>query len=417
MAWRVDEAVVRGELDNRERGRVRGKIWFVGRSEPVELNLEGNAWRDVAGRVLHFVNRTPKPMDLASFAVEQKGVVGDITASRKVKVPEIPMEQIGEYYAAKKPWPWHWGNALYLEWFSLANGRVVIESSDYDLHVVDDVGWDMTEAEEGEQREANGRAMVGFMERLGEAMAAANAEPAEAEEEDETEPGEEEEPTADDAPMTEAEAEALQERQDLLIDRVTARLEREGDEADYEAILEEELERLRRERGEPEPPKEWEVGYVDIDALWEEAEAEVANRDEDDLDEDEEEHSLVERATELFRYLHATAEEEDWVPADAQAEHPVVELVRAVMCVGPKLAGALRREPWPPPVEVCAITLVRLKRAHGYVEDALTAAESCHEEKLLEPKIIGPVLVELMDIAHDIRALIAELRERLGEGG
>jgi hypothetical protein len=49
MAWRIDEQVVRGEIDNRERGRVTGKIWFAGRAEPVELQLTGNCWRDLAG--------------------------------------------------------------------------------------------------------------------------------------------------------------------------------------------------------------------------------------------------------------------------------------------------------------------------------------------------------------------------------
>ena len=31
MAWRIEEAVVRGEIDSRGRGRVTGRIWFAGR--------------------------------------------------------------------------------------------------------------------------------------------------------------------------------------------------------------------------------------------------------------------------------------------------------------------------------------------------------------------------------------------------
>ena len=121
MAWRIDEHVLRGEIDNRTRGRVTGRVWFSGRAEPMELDLAGNAWRDLAGRRLEFVNPAPKPGLAASFAARQHGTTGDITASRKVKVPDIPLDQIGEYYAAHKPWPWHWGNSLYLEWFSDAN--------------------------------------------------------------------------------------------------------------------------------------------------------------------------------------------------------------------------------------------------------------------------------------------------------
>ena len=48
------EHCVRGEIDNRVRGRVTGRIWFAGRTEPVELNLTGNGWRDLAGRQLEW---------------------------------------------------------------------------------------------------------------------------------------------------------------------------------------------------------------------------------------------------------------------------------------------------------------------------------------------------------------------------
>jgi hypothetical protein len=166
MAWRIDEFLVRGEIDNRARGRVTGRLWFAGRKEPVVLDLAGNAWRDVAGRRLIFTNPQPKPGIPEGLREKQTGVVGDITASRKVRVPEIPLDQIGEYYAARKPFPWHWGNSLYLEWFSAANGRVVIESASYELTVVGEAVWEMNEDAERIQRQANGEAMVQFMERL-----------------------------------------------------------------------------------------------------------------------------------------------------------------------------------------------------------------------------------------------------------
>lgn len=172
MAWRVDEAVIRGEIDNRECGRVVGKIWLAGRDKPVELDLQGNCWRDLAGRRLEFSNPNPKPGALDGFAQKQHGVVGDITASRKVKVPEIPLEQIGEYYLARKPFPWHWGNSLYLEWHSERNGRVVIESAEFELKVIGEAAWEMTEAGEEQQRQANGEAMTGFMDRLAKAFEA-----------------------------------------------------------------------------------------------------------------------------------------------------------------------------------------------------------------------------------------------------
>lgn len=176
VAWRIDETLIRGEVDNRVRGRVTGRLWFAGRDEPVTLELAGNAWRDVAGHVLRFTNPAPKPPTrgaLDSFAAEQRGAVGDITASRKVKVPDCSMDELMEYLAAKRPFPWHWGNSLYLEWHGEFNGRVVIESATYQLEIDPEPTWIMSELEEMEQRRANGRAMVEFMDRLVEGIEAA----------------------------------------------------------------------------------------------------------------------------------------------------------------------------------------------------------------------------------------------------
>lgn len=166
----LDEHVVRGEIDNRTRGRTTGRIWLAGRAEPVELALTGDCWRDLAGRRLEFVNPEPKPGLPESFAVRQVGAVGDITASRKVKVPDFPLEDMHLYYKTGRELPWHWGNSLHLEWFSQRNGRVVIETASFELKIVGEPAWEMTGAEEVTQRCANGEAMGGFMQRLGEAV-------------------------------------------------------------------------------------------------------------------------------------------------------------------------------------------------------------------------------------------------------
>ena len=56
MAFRIHDSVVRGEIDNRVKGIVRGRIWLEGRAEPVVLELKGNAWPDLAGCLLTFTN-------------------------------------------------------------------------------------------------------------------------------------------------------------------------------------------------------------------------------------------------------------------------------------------------------------------------------------------------------------------------
>ena len=59
MAWRIDEAVIRGEIDNTVEGRTTGRIWLAGRDEPLILTLVGDCWRDLAGTRLRFENPCP----------------------------------------------------------------------------------------------------------------------------------------------------------------------------------------------------------------------------------------------------------------------------------------------------------------------------------------------------------------------
>ena len=176
MAWRLHDQVVRGEIDNRTRGRVTGRLWLLGNSAPLEVALAGNAWRDVAGHLLVFRNTHPLPVPTEGLAVCQEGVTGDITASRKVRVPEVDSEEMMRLAAAGLDYPWHWGNALYLEWFSTSNGRVVIESSGYELTLADGPVWVMTAEEETLQQQTNARALADFMGRLGGSAVAGAAD-------------------------------------------------------------------------------------------------------------------------------------------------------------------------------------------------------------------------------------------------
>src|SRR5438034_11559666 len=95
MAFRIHDSVVRGEIDNRVKGIVRGKIWVEGRAEPVTLELKGNAWPDLAGCLLTFSNPLEKILHagLDTLNPIQTGTIGDITASRKVRAFDIPAKE------------------------------------------------------------------------------------------------------------------------------------------------------------------------------------------------------------------------------------------------------------------------------------------------------------------------------------
>jgi hypothetical protein len=421
MAWRIHKSVVKGEIDNREKGRLTGRIWLYGREEPVILELTGNAWRDLAGQRLSFTNPYPKPLPehMQSFASEQTGVVGDMTAARKVKRPDIPEDQIGYYCENKIPMPYHWSNSVYLEWHSARNGHVVIESGDYALTIEPEATWSMSEEEETEQRAANGWAMSHFIKNMLEAAHHAA----------ETDPFDEKPelhfPVVmdDDTPQSRAEADADAEAAwiDLLKDRIMARLEREPD-ADaevYARIMEKERERLIRERGDPEPKTSWLPDY-DLEFIetekWNAQVAETFAKEDEPID-DEPDDPLVEQCRDLGHRLKDDIDGNDWLPEYAQEEHPLKDLVHHVWFANAKLAGALHNGvySWPPDALVAGNALVRLKKAREYLNDACAAVQATREDKLAPTNWLNSVRLDLEKICAEVRELIRDARQILRE--
>jgi hypothetical protein len=371
----------------------------------VELELEGNPWRDLAGHVLKFTNPAAKPGDLSGLSSYQQGQVGDITASRKVRVPDCTMEELMEFYKSKQPFPWHWGNSLYLEWFSVTNGRVVIEAAHYQLELDAEPAWIMRGEDATAQQSANAVAMTDFMGQLGTAVAAA-----EGEDED------------DDSPQSEEEAQADVEdaRMQLLLDRVTARLERgELDIVDFDQVYAEERARLMQERGEKDPkltPEE-----ADERRLWIEEMNEIASLALVDLEAEkwkgenqfeDERHPLVEECCDFAIELYHDVQNAGWVSEDAQDEHPLREIVNSVSSASAKLAGALVEE-WPPDRLIAGNVIVRLKKARGYLRDTLGALDSAEEEALATPKWRHQTRFKVIDILEQTETFLREAREVL----
>lgn len=413
MAWRLAEHVESGEIDNRIRDRVTGWIRLSGCANPITLALDGNPWRDLAGHRLQFRNPDPQPLpdNLRGFAEEQTGVVGDITASHKVKVPDVPLDEIDQYYKTGIPLPFHWENILYLEWHSPGNGRVVIEGVAFELEIDPEPAWKMTPEEETAQREANTAAMESFMDRMVEAVEA-ERERREGDDLDDE----------DDEPQSAAEAEADAEdaRINRLLDRVTARMEREGNDPEaFDRIREEERERLRRENGEhePDPPA--------FDEIPELASA-PPEWDREDTDgkttpntpaEPEPRHPLVEACSDLAFRIHRTIETQELLPKGASEEHPLRELAFGVQIAAAKLAGALHGEPrtWPPDRLFAPHALVRFKKARRHLNDARAGLDAAAAESLADREWLQATRDELESLRETVQRMIAELRAFLRE--
>lgn len=171
MAFRIHDSVLRGEIDNRGKGAVRGRIWLEGRAKPLTLELHGNAHPDLAGSLLTFVNPIPpvRHTQIDSLASLQRGNAGDVTAARKVRVSADLVSRTDVIPKGKEQSTTPLANSLYLEWFSQTNGRVVIESADYEL-TISAPEWKLTPEEEEQRARDVALAMQEFMTRLTSAI-------------------------------------------------------------------------------------------------------------------------------------------------------------------------------------------------------------------------------------------------------
>ncbi len=409
MAWRLNKAVVRGEIDNRTQGTVTGTIWLINAEEPVELELEGNCWRDLAGCLLRFENPNPeKDEEYTDLNRHQGGRVGDMTASRKVRVLEIPVKEA--YMMCKrgeKP-PEHMGNCVYLEWYSDFNGRVVIESTDYRVEISEPV-WTMSADEEAEQREANGEAIVKWMERLTGAVSAA-------ERREEIEAAEDKEWSDDDAPMDEFQWEKFLKESDERTDKMMKLYEK------YDGIEKEERERLiAREMGWAHIEE-----YLDAKAHDELPEPdESAWQDDDDFEMPEPDpktegidwvrdtddghpvHPLYRRCFDIISAFHSDCKKAGWL--DEKSENPLNDLIFSAHMVNAKLAGALNSI-WMDRPPDGGFIVAYLKRSLKYFNEAMQHVDNVRKENKADPARLSRFHDDLCGIREDILQLMDKYR-------
>ncbi len=398
MAWRIDEAVAHGEIDNTVEGHTTGRIWLAGRDEPLILSLDGDCWRDLAGTRLQFENPNPKAVeDSDALDVDQSGIIGDMTASRKNKVPTVSEEVFHELYENNREIPYEWRNTLYLEWFSEINGRVVIESAGYEM-TISPHEWEMDEDAEDAQKLANLNSMRDFMAQVIRRRNPDGPEPETSEELDEF-----------------AWEERLKES-DRLTDAYQEVLEKYMEDSDseqkeafvmgWDGLLDALAE--RDEAGEEdftEEDKAYQLLEHDEEDLDDE---EVTEDDFGEADEepygDEENHPLQALAQELA--MRAM----DVIQRDAGQGTPSYVLITNLLQVSGKLAGALNERGGGYEPET-GFVLAVLKRCLNWLNEAVGACqELINAERDPDQRA---ALEHVRSSAFEIRDGIVELRREL----
>src|SRR5579862_3317107 len=399
MAFQIHDSVVRGEIDNRIKGIVRGKIWVEGRGEPVMLDLKGNAWPDLAGCLLTFTNplkRIPH-QHLDSLHPVQHGTIGDLTASRKVRVFDVPMPEA--YLMCKrgeKP-PEHMANCLYLEWFSEANGRVVIESVDYELSI-SAPEWRMTPEENEQRARAAAAGMDDFMRKLTEAV--------EAQQRGQKDP---------EAEWDEHDYERLMKESDARTDKYMELLDKYGNSDEAEEKIAKEmgwLRELTEEEAEAERERIEEMNRACEEALNEpppEPEPHRKGIDWIRTTDGDLRHPLQHRCFEsALKVWHQV----DELGLEKLEDKYLGQFIFEFQTTGAKLAGALNGIAQDRGMADPAFTVACLKRALDHLHKAQAGLEAVVPKKLLPEKMTTEARKELLEIREGILRLMDKFRGR-----
>lgn len=408
MALRIHDFVIRGEIDNTERGCVKGKLWLHGEDQPYVLRITGNAHADLAGCRMEFTN-PEKPMRMRrdlNFAHTQEGTAGDITASRKVRVMDLPMAEWMEAKRAGKPAPEHWANCLYIEWYSATNGRVVIEIPEAKVKV-SPPEWQMSADEESQRAAAAEQGFADFLGKLSEAVDKAKAEVPDAEDE-----------------WDEFDHEKFMRESDARTDKYMELIEKYGESDEAEAIIAREM---GWSTGDDDEGTEGEFSAGDDDAKggWEIPDINDLNDLPDpELDPSTEGidwvrdeaghvcHPLQKRSFEAAVALWKAVDE-----LGIDDDHPdmddISEMTFKFQQTSAKLAGALdslgydgRRHG-----DMLGATIARLKRALGILHECQAAMTRVKEKATVPADIIAPAESELFAIREEMLRLMAEFRQ------
>ncbi len=382
MALRIDyKSVIKGTLCNREKGKVTGEVWLRGWNQPVRLDLRGNPHRDLAGRTLSFTNPAPEGPDAAEdlgLYPDQNGKTGDITASRKVRVPTISDEEVSRCIREKREFPTVWKNSLYLEWFSIRNGRVVLEAPGFDTEI-SEPAWTMTDEEEIQAHRAAQENMVSFLDDVCEIMSKQDRENAPVDFSGE-----------DDGPMDEFQWEKFMKESDRKTDRLMELYEKFGDDPDSDRKIADLM------------------GWDLPDEFFEPPDQDEAN-DAPAIDTGYEEKDSPSRA----RFVHnplSTRVKDLLFTYDLKNQEdgtPLCTLITRLMTLSAKLAGALDRLEGDEDEDLHdpGFTIACLKRCLPILDDALNAANEAGDQE--------PAITELFDVRQEILKRMEQLRSRL----
>ena len=288
-------------------------------------------------------------------------------------------------------------NSLYLEWFSEQNGRVVIESADYELKI-SAPEWRLTAAEEKQRATDAANGMNWFMQKLTAAI--------EQQQRGQKDPEDK---------WDEHDYEKFLKESDARTTKCGELLEKYGDSDEVEEKIAQEMgwtRELTPEEAEEEDKRIEEMNQACQEAL---------NQPEPELDPHREgidwmrdesghiHHPLQHRcSTSAIRFWGAA----DGAGMEKIADKDLDQFIFEFQSTGAKLAGALNGFARGEGFSDDAFAVAYLKRALNHLQQSQAGLEGVAQKKLLPEQTIADARQELFAIREGILKLMDEFRGR-----
>jgi hypothetical protein len=320
----------------------------------------------------------------------------------------------------KQP-PYEWRNSLYIEWFSEENGRVVIESADFELQITE-FTWQMDEAEEQAQQFANLNAMRNWLATI--------IQRPEKKDDDDDEDGFEED---EDLPVSEAEWEESLKLSDRLTDAHMEAMDKYAEDDDDETKVAfvmgwdhmlDMMAQAQENSGKPQtadqsPSME---DFEDDDDDPEDAGEEWKEDAEDDSDDDDafadymeerRSHPLQKTAHKLVTRILRDLRDEDrdeGIESEEARNTPLSRFISNTMSISGKLAGALSTRRFAEGSDA-GYTLAILKRCLNWSNEALSGLNDLLADAMWEDR--HTLFSEYKRELHVVRDGITDLRQEI----
>jgi hypothetical protein len=289
----------------------------------------------------------------------------------------------------------HMANSLYLEWFSVRNGRVVIESSDYALEI-SAPEWRLTPEDEARRSQEASANFAEHLEQFNQLLRAADLQGPE------------------DKEWDEFDYEKFMKESDARTDKYMELLDKYGDDDAAEELIAKEMGWTRpADEDTADDASGWDIDEINRITAEAEENPPVPDPAMEGVDwirtsDGHVRHPLQHRC---FQAAMRLWDELDALDLPQDADKSLAQFAGEFRMTSTKLAGALNSLMFGRDTTDGAFTVAYLKRALDHLHRAQAGLEQTAAKKLLREALLAESRRELFEIREEILRLMEEFRK------